>query len=355
MNKVLRLLGALAFAALIPPAALAAGNTVTLKLSAIDQLVPQLGLALGYFQAEGLALQFVKPEEFSKEDYLMQEPLHRGQIDVSLHWFQHVPFGVRHNIPLKAVLLMNDNPGMKILVANRVKDSIRGAADFKGRAIAEGAGYATKSMLVNYLARQAGLPRGSYTPVAKEIEGRQETVIKGLNDGSIDVLAFMEPMTSAILATNLVSPLYDLTTKAGTVRALGAAWPAQSVFVSDRFIAENPEVVQRAVNAFVRTLRFVNAHTAEQIVEKLPASYFEAVKRDRVAETARLRKALPGFAQGDYSFSASAVKLALDTIETSVFDESEEGRFRATAENKHVRPADLYTNRFVEKAMKAFK
>ncbi len=294
----------------------------------------------------------MNPEEFSKEDYLMQEPLHRGQIDVSCHWFHHVPFGVRHNFPLKAVVLMNDAPGMKILVANRIKDSIRSAADFKGRNIAEGAGYATKSVLVNYLARQAGLPRGSYNAVSKEVEGRQENVIKGLKDGSVDVLAFMEPMTSAILATGLVSPLYDLTTKTGTVRALGEAWPAQSVFVSDRFIAEKPETVQHVVNAFVRTLRFVNSHTAEEIVAKLPAAYFE--KRDRAAETERIRKALPTFAQGDYSFGASAVKLALDTIETSAFDDSDEGKFRATTENKNVRAEDLYTNRFVAAAMRQF-
>lgn len=75
--QTLPFLCARASLAFAPFLALAAEKTVTLKMSVIDSLVPQL--ALGYFQQEGLALQFVKPEEFSKEDYLMQEPLHRGR------------------------------------------------------------------------------------------------------------------------------------------------------------------------------------------------------------------------------------------------------------------------------------
>ena len=33
---------------------------------------------------------------------------------------------------------------MTIMVANRVKDQVKDAADFKGRNVAEGAGYGTK-------------------------------------------------------------------------------------------------------------------------------------------------------------------------------------------------------------------
>ena len=90
-----------------------------------------------YLDREGLAVELVKVESVSSEDYLMQDPLVNGRLDASYHWFHHVVFGNRHNLPLKAVLKVCDSPGMKVLVANRLKDTVKSPADFKGRRIAD--------------------------------------------------------------------------------------------------------------------------------------------------------------------------------------------------------------------------
>ena len=330
-----------------------AADKTTIRLSIIDPLFTELGKSLGNFDREGIAIEVVEVETISPEDYLMQEPLVNGRLDASYHWFQHVVFGNRHNLPLKAVLKVCDSPGMKVLVANRLKDTVKGPADFKGRNIAEGAGYATKSTLMNLMASQAGLPPGSYTPVNQEVEGRLDHIVQGLKDGKVDVLAFMEPMTSSLLATKQVTVLYDLTNKAGTKQALGDEWLAQCVFVSDNFIAAHPDTVQHLVNAYVRTLRFVNAHTAEEIAAMLPAAYFTG--KDRATEVARIGKLLTNMARDDYRFTPSAAKLVFDTMLASKFDESEEGKFRRTGENDHVTVESLYTNRFAEKAMREIK
>src|SRR5262245_1982198 len=245
MKNIIR---ALSTAALLALASRVLAAPEKIKLTIIDPLIPQLAIGLGAFAAEGLEIEFVKVEDFAKEDYLMQAPLVAGKIDASVHWFQHVAFGHRHNLPLRAVVMIQDAPGMKVLVANRVKDEIRSAADFAGRNIAEGAGYATKSMLMNLLARRAGVPPSGYHAVFKEVEGRQDAVIAGLRDGRVDVVAFMEPLTSALSATGLVTPVYDLTDRAGTVAALGDPWPAHTVFLSEKFIAARPATVQRLVN-----------------------------------------------------------------------------------------------------------
>ncbi len=331
---------------------LSAAAPVTVRLSAIDRLLTDLGTSLGYFDREGLAVEIVKVETISPEDYLMQEPLVNGRLDASYHWFHHVVFGNRHNLPLKAVLKVCDSPGMKVLVASRVKDQVKSGADFKGRNIAEGAGYATKSMLMNLLARQGGLTDTSYTPVNQEVEGRLENILKGLKDGRVDVMAFMEPMTSSLEASGQVTVLYDLTNRAGTIKAIGQEWLAQSVFVSDNFIAAHPDIVQRLVNAYVLTLRYVNAHTADEIAAQLPVAYFAG--KDRATEVTRIRKFLTNVARDDYSFSAEAAQFALDTLLVSKFDESDEGKFRRTGDPK-ITANSLYTNRFVEKAMKEIK
>jgi NitT/TauT family transport system substrate-binding protein len=347
----LALVASVALACVASGAPAAAAETPTkLRMSVNDPLIPALAESLGNLKREGLEVAIVKVEDVSEHDYLMQEPLVKGRLDVSFHWFQHVVFGARHNLPLKAVMLINDSPGMKVVVANRVKDQIKSAADFKGRNIAEGAGYATKSVLVNYLARRAGLPPNSYTPVMKETEGRQQAVIAGLSAGKVDVMAFMEPITSAIEKTGLTATLYDLTNREGTVKALGDVWPVHTLFLSTKYIDEHPETVQHLVNAYVRTMRFVNSHTAEQIVAKLPDSYF--AKTDRQSETTRVAKLLPGFTRGNYALTPSSVELVIDVVKHSAFDDSDEGQFRATGENNTFKPEDLYTNQFVDKAMK---
>ena len=295
-----------------------------------------------------------RPITLSDEhELLIQEALNTGKFDVSYHWFQHTVYGAHHNFPITAVMLINDAPGAKVLVATRLKDQIRSAADFKGRNIAEGAGYATKSMLTNFLAVKAGLPKHSYTPVFPELEGRKEAVKNGLKDGKVDIVTFLEPLTSAIEETGLVTTLYDLTTKAGTTRALGAPYPGQSILMAPAFIEAHPDTVQHVVNAMVRAMRYLNSHTAEEIAAQLPPEYFKTPEHQ--AELSYLRKTLPTYARGDYTFTPAEVQLVLATIRASDFDDSAEGIWRRTVENPAIDQEKLYTNRFVGKAMKEIK
>jgi NitT/TauT family transport system substrate-binding protein len=338
-------------AALFASGAAFAGKATPVRMSIDeDPITIRLAASLGYLKQEGIEIVPVDLEKIAGEDYLMQEPLMKGRIDASYHWFNHAIFGARHGFPIRAVMVFNDAPGMTVMVANRVKGEVRGVGDFRGRKVAEGAGYGTKSVITNYLAAKAGLPPHSYAPVMLGKEGRQEAVIQGLKDGTVDVMTFQEPVTSALLATNMVATLYDLNSRESTEKVLGAAFPAQTLLMSPKYIQAHPEAVQRLVNAFVRTMRFINSHSAEEIAAKLPPDYFAG--KDRAAEIKLIRDTLPTFAKNDYSFSPEAVKLVAEINVTSAFDASVEGQWRATGDKSKVRPADLYTNRFVNKAMK---
>ena len=349
MKTLIKLMGGLLFLALTASAA-----PVQIRMSDNgDFLVPLLARNLGYFEREGLELIRLKVTDVAPEDFLMQEALTKGKVDASYHWFQHTIYGARHNFPVKAVIVLNDAPAAKVLVATRLKDQIRSAADFKGRNVAEGMGYATKSMLTNFLAIRAGLPKHSYTPVFPESEGRLQAVSNGLKSGQVDIVTFLEPMTSAVEATGLVTTLYDLTDRAGTTKALGAAYPGQSILMAPAFIEAHPETVQHLVNVMVRTMRYINSHPAEEIAAHLPPEYFKTP--DHRAELQFIQRTLPSFARDDYSFSPAMVALVIDTIRASDFDDSEEGLWRRTVENPTLVPEQLYTNEFVRKAMKEIK
>jgi NitT/TauT family transport system substrate-binding protein len=331
--------------------ALATDTAVKIRMSIDeDPIVLRLARSLGYFKLEGLEIVPVDLEKLVGEDYLMQEPLTKGQLDASYHWFNHTIFGARQGYPIQAVMVFNDAPGMTVMVANRVKDQVRSAADFKGRNVAEGASYGTKSVITGYLAQQAGLPRHSYTPVVTASEGRLEAVLAGLKDGKVDVMTFQEPVTSALLQSRLVTTLYDLNSRSSTTKVLGAPFPAQSLLMSPQYIEAHPETVQHLVNALVRTMRWLNSHSADEIVAKLPPDYFK--DETRWAQVKYIRDTLPTYARRDYSFSPAAAKLVVDAVQSSDFDQSVEGKWRASGDNSKVHPDELYDNRFVNKAMK---
>jgi NitT/TauT family transport system substrate-binding protein len=315
-----------------------------------DSLIPHLATGLGHFAQEGLDVRSVRVTNMAPVDWRSTELLNSGQLDAELHWFQRIFFGVGNNAPAQAVVLIEDTPGITIMVANRARSEIRSAADFKGRRVAEGAGYSTKSYLTRYMAQKAGLPPDSYTPVAVDSDGRLEAIVEGLKEGRVDVVVSMEPMTSQVLATGMVTTLYDLTTKEGTRKALGDVWPARCVYVAPSYMKSHPETVQRLVNAFVRTMRYVNSHGAEEIASRLPPAYFKG--KDRQAEIDRIRRMMPLFAKGDYSIPPSAARLMRQVLSLSSFDQSDEGRYRTAAMKAEVRPEQTYANQFVERAMK---
>jgi NitT/TauT family transport system substrate-binding protein len=318
-----------------------------------DLVVTRIADALGYFKQQGITIEPVDLTKFVKEDYLVQEALVKGHVDAAEHWFHHTIFGARHGLPVQAVLLLNDAPAMKVMVANRVVNQIKSAADFCGRVVADGAGYATKAVITGYLARQAGLPAGAYTSINHPKAGRLEAVLRDLRAGKLDVLTFQEPVIAGLEESGLVTTLHDLTTRTGTERALGAPFPSESILVAPQFARAHPDTVQRLVNAYVRALRFIESHSPDEVIAALPADYFKG--KDRAAETKRITATLPSLVRGDYSFSPRAVALVVDAMLTARFDQSAEGIWRAGGDAAQVKVEALYTNEFVTRAMREIR
>lgn len=219
--------------------------------------------------------------------------------------------------------------------------------------MSEDAGYGTKSVITHALITDAGLPLDSFTPVMVESSGRQEAVLKGLQDGVVDVMTFQEPTTSALMKTQMVSVLYDFNTKEGTAKGLGATYPAQSLLTSPAYIKSHPHAVQHLFNAMVKIMRFINTHTTAEVIAKLPSNYFDG--KDRDAELAVMRATMQTFAKGDYAFAPESVRVVVNSIQRSDFDKSEEGQWRATGDKKAVVDANLYDNRFVDKAIREIR
>jgi NitT/TauT family transport system substrate-binding protein len=344
----------------------AAPEKIKIKLApmpGMGQLVPQLAVGLGYFEQEGLAVEMVSVMDWIDEDWVSAELLNNGTIDAEVNWYHRVVYGIGNHQPLKAVVLLEDSPGMKILVANQVKDQIKSAADFKGRRLSASAGFSTKRYLTEYVASSHGVGLKDVTFLPDDFQSHQPAakIVKAIRNGEADVLTIMDPTLIGIEESGTMTTLYDLTNREDTKKALGDVWPARCLFVSPAFIKSHPETVQKLVNVFVRTMRFLNSHNADEICAKLPLSYYnphtanDHFKEYRAEEKAKIRRALSTFTRGDYSVPPSAARFATKLTLSAEFDESGEGKYRKAARDGKVDPADTYDNRFVEKAMKEIR
>ena len=328
----------------------------------IGHLVPELARGLGYFEAEGIELELVNVMNYRDEDFFSTELLNDGTMDAEICWYQRVVFGIGNGQPAQAVFLIEDSPHLTISVANRLRDQIKTAADFKGRTIADSAGFSTRRYLTDFIIERAGLTRSSYTPAAAELSAKLPLLTKALEANQVDLVACMEPMTTNLLATKLITPLYDLSTADGTRRALGEVWPARCLYLAPSYIKAHPDRVQRLVNVFTRTMRFINTHTADEIVAKIGPGYFAPDMNNdlwadyKKSKTDEIAKVLPGLTHGEYSIPPSAAKFACDVLFHTDFDDSPEGKYRRTAAQSGKVQAEMtYDNRFVERAMKEIK
>ena len=351
-------------AGFLASSAFADTEPVTIKLApmpGIGHLIPDLAKGLGYFRDEGIDIEYVNVMNYVPDDFYSCELLNNGTIDAEICWFQRVLYGIGNGQPARAVFLLEHSPHMTISVANRVKDQIRSAADFKGRSIIDSEGFSTKRYLTDLIITRAGVSIDDYTP-HPEWSHSPEEAIKALKAGTVDVVTSMEPQTSKILAANLMTPLYDLTTEEGTRKALGDIWMARCLYFSPKYIREHPENVQKLVNVFTRTMRYINAHTADEIMAKVDPGYYDPdmnndlwadYKKGKIDE---IRSAYPILKRDDYSIPPSAAKLLFDTVLKTKFDDSPEGKYRRTAaQSGKIRVEDTFDNTFVEKAMQEFK
>jgi NitT/TauT family transport system substrate-binding protein len=81
--------------------------------------------------------------------------------------------------------------------------------------------------------------------------------------------------------------LSDMRTPATTLAALGAPYPGDSLYVSEAWLKDHKDAAQRLANAFVLTMKWIAAHSAEEITALVPADYYEGNRAVYVAALAQ--------------------------------------------------------------------
>jgi NitT/TauT family transport system substrate-binding protein len=226
---------------------------------------------LGYFDQQGLDVTLI--DEASGQS--SENEVLAGQVDAGSGSYNHTIELQAAGKQMEAVVLLNVAPGEAEIVSAKAASQIHSVKDLKGRNLGVtelGSGTQT---LTTALLHNAGIAANEvhFVPV-----GAGDTFIAALQQGRIDAGMTTEPTISRILSTGVGKVLVDLRSPQSTQAALGGPYPFISLFMNNSYVNSHKDTVQKLVNAYVMTLKWMHTHSAAEIADKMPPDYYAGNK-----------------------------------------------------------------------------
>ncbi|WP_055494362.1 ABC transporter substrate-binding protein [Streptomyces sp. TP-A0356] len=308
------------------------GEKVKIMVGGLDKVIylpAMLTQRLGHFDAEGLDVELLsEPAGVQAETALVS-----GQVQGAVGFYDHTLDLQTKGKHVESVVQFSHAPGEVEIVSDKRAKDITSPKDFKGRKLGvTGLGSST-DFLTKYLAVKNGVQVSEFSPVAV---GAGPTFVSALQKGSIDGGMTTDPTVATVLQKNLGKVLIDMRTPQGSQAALGGPYPSSSLYMQTDWVNSHKATVQKLANAFVKTLKWMSSHSADEIAAKMPADY----------------------SQGDNTLYASAIKSTLpmftkDGVMPADGPETVEKVLKAFNPNIRNATIDLgktYTTEFVKKA-----
>ncbi|HEY4027539.1 MAG TPA: ABC transporter substrate-binding protein [Candidatus Dormibacteraeota bacterium] len=226
---------------------------------------------LGYFKDQKLDVTLIDEQSGQGSE----TEVVAGNVDAGSGSYNHTIELQAAGKNIETVCQFGIAPGEAEMVDARKAGSITSVNDLKGKNLGVtdiGSGTQTLTMA---LLGKAGISADQAHYVAV---GAGDTFIAGIQQGKIDAGMTTEPTISRLIQSGAGKVLVDLRTPESTRAALGGDYPFIGIFMQNTYVSGHKDVVQRLVNAYVKTLRWMHAHTADEIAAKMPADYYAGNK-----------------------------------------------------------------------------
>lgn len=290
---------------------------------------------LGYFTDEGLQVEIV---DFAGGAKALQAMM-GGSADVVCGGFDHVVLMRAKGQKLKAFALQVATPAISLGVAARHAGSYRSPKDLKGMKIGVSAPGSSTHIFINHLLASAGMSPDDVSIIGV---GTGPAAAAAMSAGHLDAISNIEPTITLLEESGTIKVVVETVTVEGATAVFGSPLPAGSLYTREDFIKANPATAQALANAMVRTLKWLQKATPDEVSATVPPEY---IGGDRKRYLAGLRKMRDSYSKdGLYSPAAVAAQVrVLAAFEPAVNAQA------------GMRPEDLYTNLFVQKALVKYK
>lgn len=238
-----------------------------------------LGVQLGYFKEEGIDLDV---QNFSGGSKAL-EALLGGSADVVSGYYEHTIRMAAENKPIKMFAVFDRFPGLVLVVAPKAAGKVNSVKELKGLVVGVSSPGSATHYFLNFALTKAGLKP---TDVSVTGIGLGATSVAAVERGQVDAAVLLDPAATILQQRGQVKILYDTRSEADTKAVFGGGYAAGGFYATADFLSKNPETARRIGRAVVKTLQWIQTHSAEEIAAKMPeqlqgpdkALYLAAVK-----------------------------------------------------------------------------
>ena len=252
-----------------------ADDKITIVVTSIEKqiyLPAKLAERLGYLKETGLDIELLSEQPGVSPETQMLSGAAQGVIGFYDHT---IDLQARGKL-VQSVVQFSQAPGEVILVSKAAAQDISSPADFRGKTVGVTKLGASTHFLVQFLAAKAGVKKSEFSTVPV---GAGASFIKAMEQGKIDAGMTTEPTISRLTASGAATILVDLRTAKSSEAVLGGTYPGACLYMPTAWVNAHKEQVQKIVNAFVKTLRYIQTHSAREIADKMPEDYYVSNKQ----------------------------------------------------------------------------
>lgn len=309
-----------------------AGDKISLMVGGIEKqiyLPAALAEQLGYFREQGLDVELrSEASGINAENQLLS-----GSVQGVIGFYDHTIDLQAKGKAALSVVQLSQAPGEVLLATTRGTRAIQSPADLRGLLLGvTGLGSST-NFLTQYLVVAANVKASEVTMVPV---GSGATFIAAMKQGKIDAGMTTEPTISRLLAAGEARVLVDLRTPEATEKWLGGLYPAACLYMPTVWVNAHRGEVQKLVNAFVKALKHINTHSAEEIANAMPAEYYAGDKKMYVQALARSKTMFTA----DGTMPSSGPSTVLKILKG----------FNRSVQGKNIDLSKTFTNEFTAKA-----
>jgi NitT/TauT family transport system substrate-binding protein len=247
-----------------------------------------LARQLGEFERAGVAVDLVDLKGGS--DAL--KAVLGGSADVVSGYFDHCVNLAAKKQELVSFVVYDRYPGLVPLVSPSHTKEINSVKDLAGKKVGVSAPGSSTDFFLKYLLKKNGLDPTSAAVIGV---GLGATAVAAMEQGQIDAAVMLDPSVTVLQGAHSdLKILADTRTQQDTLATFGGEYPGGALYSTAAWVASHEKAVQALTNAIVATLGWIQSHTPEEIMAKMPE---ETVGKNKALYLAALKNTIPMYSQ----------------------------------------------------------
>lgn len=295
----------------------------------LNNLPFPVAAGLGLYEKEGLE---VTVENFASGGSKTLQALVAGSTDIAVGFYDHTIQMQSQNKAVVGFVQLARNSGLVLAGGKNSSFDPTKPETIKGAKVGITAPGSSSDFFVRYYLQRNNLSADDISLIGV---GSGAAAVAALEQGKVNLLVNYDPAATFIEAKGVGKILIDARSDEGAKEIYGGIYPTAVLYATQAYIDENPETIQKVTNATVKALAWMNTHSAEEIVEKLPKEF---ISGDRDTYVKAVQNAKPIFSV-DGKFSETDTQTPLAVLKS----------FNEKVAAATIDLSKTYTNAFVDK------